>query len=76
MLEVVDDGRGLAKGHGAGHGLSGMRERAEAVGGTFVAGAATSEGDAPAGGFRVSARLPLQGKAPTPAAGGHGREAR
>jgi signal transduction histidine kinase len=35
-----------------GHGIAGMRERAAAVGGTLVAG------PAPAGGFRVHARLP------------------
>ncbi|NUU23431.1 MAG: response regulator, partial [Streptomycetaceae bacterium] len=38
VLEIVDDGRGLTKGHGTGHGLSGMRERAEAVGGELRRG--------------------------------------
>ncbi|MDI2127326.1 sensor histidine kinase [Yinghuangia seranimata] len=65
LLEVVDDGPGLADGHGAGHGLSGMRERAESVGGSVVAGTLPGGADgadsAKAGGFRVSARLPLTG---------------
>jgi signal transduction histidine kinase len=54
-VEVVDGGRGRVGGapQGAGHGITGMRERAEAVGGMLVAG------PAPEGGFRVQARLPL-----------------
>ena len=54
-VEVVDGGRGRVDGtpQGAGHGIAGMRERAEAVGGTLIAG------PAPEGGFRVQARLPL-----------------
>jgi signal transduction histidine kinase len=54
-VEVVDGGRGRADGtpEGAGHGIAGMRERAEAVGGTLIAG------PGPEGGFRVQARLPL-----------------
>ncbi|GAA4970352.1 histidine kinase [Yinghuangia aomiensis] len=55
LLEVVDDGRGPAGLPGSGHGLSGMRERAEAVGGTVAAGAAGPD----RAGFRVSARLPI-----------------
>jgi signal transduction histidine kinase len=52
-IVVEDDGRGgLA---GAGHGVVGMRERAEAVGG------ALSAGPKPDGGFRVEAMLPLPG---------------
>lgn len=46
---VVDDGAGSANGAGAGVGLRGMRERAEASGGQLVAGRA------PDGGFRVHA---------------------
>jgi signal transduction histidine kinase len=49
-IEVTDDGRGADA--PAGHGLTGMRERAAAVGGTFVAGRA------PGGGFRVHTHLP------------------
>jgi signal transduction histidine kinase len=52
-IEVADTGRGAAAGPGGGgHGLTGMRERAAAVGGTVHAGPGE------AGGFRVSARLP------------------
>jgi signal transduction histidine kinase len=54
-VEVLDGGRGQADRtpQGAGHGIAGMRERAEAVGGTLIAG------PGPDGGFRVQARLPL-----------------
>jgi signal transduction histidine kinase len=41
-----------------GHGLIGMRERAELFGGTFTAG------PQPDGGFGVHARLPLAASAP------------
>jgi signal transduction histidine kinase len=53
-IEVSDTGRGAGPGAGvsSGHGLTGMRERAAAVGGTVQAG----PGDG--GGFRVVARLP------------------
>jgi signal transduction histidine kinase len=44
-----------ANGHGPGHGLAGMRERAELLGGSL------SAGPAPDGGFAVSALLPLSG---------------
>jgi signal transduction histidine kinase len=44
-----------ANGHGPGHGLAGMRERAELLGGSL------SAGPAPDGGFAVSAVLPLSG---------------
>ncbi len=53
-LEVIDDGRGIG-GFGVpaeGHGISGMRERVAALGGTFEAGAGLD------GGFRIAARLP------------------
>ncbi len=43
-------------GKSGGHGLAGMRERAAAVGGTV------ETGPAPAGGFRVAARLPMHGR--------------
>jgi signal transduction histidine kinase len=42
-------------GHGPGHGLAGMRERAELLGGSL------SAGPAPGGGFAVAAVLPLSG---------------
>jgi signal transduction histidine kinase len=56
-IDVTDTGRGRAVmvGNGDGHGLAGMRERAAVVGGTIEAGRD------PAGGFRVAARLPLNG---------------
>jgi signal transduction histidine kinase len=44
-----------ANGHRPGHGLAGMRERAELLGGSL------SAGPAPGGGFAVSAQLPLSG---------------
>jgi signal transduction histidine kinase len=68
-VEVVDTGRGGAPGGvggpggdvgsdgdvgGAGHGIAGMRERVEALGGTFAAGPVAG------GGFRVAATLPVR----------------
>jgi signal transduction histidine kinase len=54
-VEIADDGTGL---EGAapqvGHGLTGMRERAETAGGSLEAG------PRPGGGFRVRARLPVE----------------
>jgi signal transduction histidine kinase len=53
-LEVLDEGRGVASGaEPAGHGITGMKERAAAVGGRLEAGRG------PQGGFRVWARLPV-----------------
>ncbi|MFC4906380.1 sensor histidine kinase [Actinomadura gamaensis] len=63
-VEIADDGRGgAAQGRdadpsGGGHGLTGMRERAEAVGGTLTA---APEAD---GGFRVVAVLPATPSGP------------
>jgi signal transduction histidine kinase len=58
-VEVEDDGRGAPGGRspGGGNGLPGMRERALALGGELTAG------PRPGGGFRVEARLPLDGEA-------------
>jgi signal transduction histidine kinase len=60
-ISVTDDGTGTAAadgdGVGSGHGLTGMAERAAAVGGEVTAG---PRGE---GGFEVSARLPLAGDA-------------
>ncbi len=55
QIEVLDGGRGRVDGtpRSEGLGIAGMRERAEAVGGSLVVG------PAPEGGFRVQARLPL-----------------
>jgi signal transduction histidine kinase len=52
-VEVRDDGRGAAGPVRPGGGLTGMRERAAALGGRFEAGGA------PSGGFRVWASLPV-----------------
>lgn len=55
---VADDGPGPRAAIGGGHGVAGMRERVEAVGGRMDAG------PGPGGGFRVDARLPLAGVRP------------
>jgi len=52
-LEVSDDGRGAAQLPGSGHGLVGMRERVQLLGGTLEAAVR------PGGGFRVHAVLPI-----------------
>jgi signal transduction histidine kinase len=52
-VEVRDDGRGAAGPVRPGGGLTGMRERAAALGGRLEAGGA------PSGGFRVWASLPV-----------------
>jgi signal transduction histidine kinase len=58
LVEVLDDGQpSTAAGTGGGHGLLGMRERAAALGGTCEAGRA------PGGGWRIRARIPVEGKA-------------
>jgi signal transduction histidine kinase len=58
QLEVRDDGKGGGTRDGLGHGLVGIRERVKIFGGEMTAGTA------PAGGFVVSARLPLEGDRP------------
>jgi signal transduction histidine kinase len=58
VIEVEDDGRGVDDGEpaaGGGNGLLGMRERATALGGELEAGPLAG------GGFRVLARLPVDG---------------
>jgi len=55
-IEVVDTGRGTSFSDGSGHGLIGMRERAASVGGTVETGPERG------GGYRVAARLPLDGQ--------------
>jgi signal transduction histidine kinase len=58
-VAVADDGAGDAKGGSRlGNGLTGMRERAESLGGTFDAGPRED------GGFLVEATWPLQVEAP------------
>lgn len=52
VVEVADDGRGMPPGTPEGTGLKGMRERAEALGGTL------GTGNAPQRGFSVHASLP------------------
>lgn len=54
-LEVVDDGSAHGAGGDGGSGIAGMRERATALGGELSTGRAFT------GGFRVRARLPLDG---------------
>jgi signal transduction histidine kinase len=56
ILTVADDGRGLETGgRTSGFGLSGMRERVEMAGGTFLFESAAGQG------FSFEAHLPAQG---------------
>ena len=55
LVEVLDNGQAVTgTGGGGGHGLLGMRERAAALGGSCEAG------QAPGGGWRVRARIPIE----------------
>jgi signal transduction histidine kinase len=56
IVQVDDTGRGPGGRDGAGQGITGMHARAGAVGGTVVTG------PGPGGGFRVRARLPVDGR--------------
>jgi signal transduction histidine kinase len=56
VVQVDDTGRGPGVGDGAGQGITGMHARAGAVGGTVATG------PGPGGGFRVRARLPMDGR--------------
>jgi signal transduction histidine kinase len=62
IVRVDDDGRALGDDftQGTGAGITGMRERAEALGGTIIAG------PKPEGGWRVEARLPTPPAAAPP----------
>jgi signal transduction histidine kinase len=57
-LGIFDDGHGSAIDVVPGHGLVGMQQRAALLGGEFAAG------PGPDGGFRVTARLPTEGRRP------------
>jgi two-component system sensor histidine kinase DesK len=52
LLEIADDGAGAPPSDPGGHGLTGLRERVQSIGGTVEAGAG------PAGGFRLVVRVP------------------
>ena len=55
-IEVLDNGHGATILPGSGHGIAGMRERAQLLGGRLDAG------PRPGGGFQVAAHLPVGGE--------------
>ena len=57
-IEVTDDGIGASPGVNGGHGIVGMRERAQLLGGSLYAG------PGPRGGYSVSAYLPMEEDSP------------
>jgi len=60
QIEVADDGRGAGQPHGEpGRGVDGMQERVAVYGGTLTTGCG------PDGGYRVDARIPLDGRPAT-----------
>jgi two-component system, NarL family, sensor histidine kinase DesK len=60
-VEIVDDGSGCDGADPAGHGLEGLRERAQRLAGRLEAGAA------PGGGFRLRVSVPVAAAEPVPA---------
>lgn len=56
VTKVSDDGHGAGDAEGAGFGLTGMRERVAAAGGSLAV-----ERGAPGGGWKLTARLPASG---------------
>lgn len=55
-IEISDNGTGTSRQSGSGHGITGMRERAQSLGGTLDASQRSG------GGFSVVARLPVAGE--------------
>ena len=54
VIQVLDRGQGATILPGSGHGIAGMRERVQLLGGSFEAG------PRPDGGFQVVAHLPIR----------------
>ena len=54
LLQITDDGQGATVADGAGHGLTGMRERVALYNGTLRTGPLPA-----GGGYQVTATLPL-----------------
>ena len=64
VVEIGDDGRGPRPGSGTGSGLPGLAERMAIAGGTLEAGPRWG------GGFRLTARIPIEDPEPAPLPGG------